>query len=99
MFVYVGVMLVVSSVRPPVAPLNSVRLHEAVLRDRRGRRDRLGFVASWDAMAEYGNGDGCRRSPLGAASDVGCLGAGEARGDPSGDGESRIDMVAMCRLW
>jgi len=50
-------------------------------------------------MAGYCNGDGRRRSPFGAAGDVECLGAGEARGVPSGDGDNRIDMLAMYRLW
>ena len=85
--------------RRPVFPLPSVRGHEAVLRDRLGRRGRLGSVERWSAMALNGNGDGWRRSILGVASDVECLGAGEARGDASGDGDSRIDMIAVYRLW
>lgn len=85
--------------RRPVFPLPSVRGHKAVLRDRLGRRDRLTSVWRCTAMALNGRGEGCRRSVLGVASVVDCLGAGEARGDPRGDGDSKIDMIVVYRLW
>jgi len=86
------------SSRRPVFPLPNVRGHEAVLRDSRGRGGKVESVSDWDAMAVYGKGEGCRRSVLGVGSVVECLGAGDASGD-SGDGDSRVNMVAMRQMW